>query len=161
MQGLFANTDPVPVAPDASGAGVDGPFVFYRKGQILVKQINSVSEELIFTSKAYNDNMSVRLSCKSSMTSDQFSFDLVGKFDQEPDVYEQPDKMLVVSDIEGDFHAFKMVLFGAGVLDKDFNWVFGNGHVVLLGDFMGPWIRRKCSFVASLQNGSRSKSCRW
>lgn len=47
-----------------------------------------------------------------------------------------PSKMLVLSDIEGNFKGFKMMLQGARAIDKNFNWTFGSGHLVLVGDFM-------------------------
>jgi len=43
--------------------------------------------------------------------------------------------MLALSDIEGDFLALKTMLQGAKVMDKQFNWTFGNGHLMLVGDF--------------------------
>jgi hypothetical protein len=156
----YGTNDPSP-SPDASVAGVDGPFVFYRNGQVIVKQISQVKEQLIFTSKSYSQNKSIRLSCKSEQTADQFSFEIVNKLEPEPDTYEQPDKMLVISDIEGNFNAFKMMLFGAGVLDKEFNWKFGKGHIVLLGDFMDRgldvnavlWLAYKMDHESKLHGG--------
>jgi Calcineurin-like phosphoesterase len=164
--GLFSfaahanHTEPTP-APDASSAGIDGPFVFYRNGHVIVKQINEVQTELIYTSKVFTGDKGVRLSCKSEQTSDLFSFDLAESLEQEPDVYAQPDRMLVISDIEGNFQTFKLLLFGAGVLDKDFKWVFGKGHVVLLGDFMDRgldvnavlWLAYKMDQEAKLAGG--------
>jgi hypothetical protein len=43
--------------------------------------------------------------------------------------------LLALSDIEGNFQALKMMLLGAGVIDEQFNWTFGDGDLVLLGDF--------------------------
>ncbi len=133
---LNAHSDPAPMLPDESGAGVDGPFVFHRKGQVIVKQIARLNHELIYTSKLYENASGLRLSVHSEETNDQFSVDLADKHEIQADNYAQPERMLVISDIEGNFQTFKMLLFGAGVLDKDFNWVFGKGHLVLLGDFM-------------------------
>jgi hypothetical protein len=147
--------------PDASGAGVDGPFVFHRSGQVIVKQISKVNEELIYTSKLYERANGLKLSVRSEQTNDQFAVELSGKYEPEADVYQQPERMLVISDIEGNFQAFKMLLFGAGVLDKDFNWVFGKGHLVLLGDFMDRgldvnpvlWLAYKMDCEAKLHGG--------
>jgi Calcineurin-like phosphoesterase len=153
--------DPVPVAPDGSVAGVDGPFVFYRKDKVLVKQINQVDEQLMFSSKAYDLKGGLRLNVRSEATGDKFSFDVIGQFERELDAYDQPDRMLVMSDIEGNFETFKMLLLGAGVLDKDFKWTFGTGHLVLLGDFMDRgldvnavlWLAYKMDHEAKLQGG--------
>jgi Calcineurin-like phosphoesterase len=158
---LMASTDPKPQSPDASTAGVDGPFVFYRESKVVVKQITEVDQQLLFTNKVFDNKNGLRLSCKSDATADQFSFDILGKFAPEQEVYAQPEKMLVISDIEGNFLTFKMLLLGAGVLDKDFNWTFGKGHLVLLGDFMDRgldvnavlWLAYKMDQEAKLKGG--------
>jgi hypothetical protein len=43
--------------------------------------------------------------------------------------------MLILSDIEGNFKGFKMILAGAGVINQSLDWTYGNGHLVLVGDF--------------------------
>lgn len=44
-------------------------------------------------------------------------------------------KILAVSDIEGNFKVFSEFLINNKVIDENFNWIFGNGHLVLNGDF--------------------------
>lgn len=48
--------------------------------------------------------------------------------------YTQPAKMLVVSDIEGNFKAFRRLLINSGVINRQYQWTFGDGHLVVLGD---------------------------
>lgn len=50
--------------------------------------------------------------------------------------YNTPDKLLMISDIEGAFASFRKFLIANKVLDTNLNWIFGKGHVVLAGDFM-------------------------
>jgi 3',5'-cyclic AMP phosphodiesterase CpdA len=45
-----------------------------------------------------------------------------------------PEKILVVSDLHGDIVPFVSVLQGAGVVNKQLDWSFGQGHLVVLGD---------------------------
>jgi peroxiredoxin len=52
----------------------------------------------------------------------------------EPAEFEKPAKFLVLSDIEGNFEALRDILENNGVIDPDFNWTFGKGHLVLNGD---------------------------
>ena len=40
--------------------------------------------------------------------------------------------MLVISDIEGNFEAFRKLLQGNGVIDENFNWTYGKDHLVLV-----------------------------
>lgn len=68
-------------------------------------------------------------------------------------------KQLAISDIEGTFSAFRKLLQGNNVIDDNFNWTFGDGHLVLTGDFLigGPGYR---SSLAYLFTGRTSKGCR-
>lgn len=52
----------------------------------------------------------------------------------EPSIFEKPSKVLAFSDIEGNFEALRLLLENNKVIDKDYNWIFGNGHVVFAGD---------------------------
>jgi hypothetical protein len=45
-------------------------------------------------------------------------------------------KMLILSDIEGNFGAFRKLLQANHVIDDNFNWTFEKNHLVLIGDFV-------------------------
>ncbi|WAC03282.1 hypothetical protein N7U66_06875 [Lacinutrix neustonica] len=44
--------------------------------------------------------------------------------------------MVVISDIEGNYEAFASFLFANKIMDENHNWIFGTGHLVLVGDFV-------------------------
>jgi hypothetical protein len=48
--------------------------------------------------------------------------------------YPAASKMVFVSDIEGNFTALYTILLAEGVIDKNCNWAYGTGHLVMLGD---------------------------
>jgi len=50
--------------------------------------------------------------------------------------YEDGNKIFAVSDIESGYRTFRDLLITHKVIDKDLNWTFGNGHLVLVGDFV-------------------------
>ncbi|MEI6408296.1 MAG: metallophosphoesterase [Bacteroidota bacterium] len=131
----------LPVALRASNpvdpikAGTDGPHVFYRNGQIIVKSIEHRDTGMYARTVTYTDHTQVLLSCNIPEKDDQFSFLLQDTLKVQPDDYPMPEKMIVLSDIEGDFPAFKTMLMGAKVINRDFDWIFGKGHLVLVGDY--------------------------
>lgn len=47
-----------------------------------------------------------------------------------------PEKLLAVSDLEGDFGVATRLLRANGVVDDALHWRFGEGHLVLLGDMV-------------------------
>ncbi len=125
-----------PLADDYSHAAPDGPHVFYRNGQAQVKCVVRRDSATVAASvKNYNSNDMPPLTCTVEPGGDRFSFRLRPNLRVEPDEYPAPSKLLAISDIEGNFEAFKLLLQGGGVIDSTFKWTFGNGHLVLVGDF--------------------------
>jgi hypothetical protein len=125
-----------PVEPDDnSRADTDGPHVFYRGNRIIVKYVLRRDTGVIAKTLHYDQKTDISLTCQVPETGDAFSFLLHEINREEPTNYATPARMLVLSDIEGNFLALKTMLLGAKVIDEKFNWTFGNGHLVLLGDF--------------------------
>jgi hypothetical protein len=121
---------------DHSKADIDGPYVFYRGKQILVKSVSRKDTFLTPNVQKFAQKTLVPLRCNITETGDSFSFTLKKQLNIEQDRYDMPSRMLVISDIEGNFTAFKMMLTSAGVINNQFKWTFGTGHLVLLGDFV-------------------------
>lgn len=127
---------PVALASDYSKAGVDGPHVFYRGGKIVVKSVVLEDTLPVARKAVYRKKSEVLLTCVVPETGDAFSFGLQDSLSMAPAVFPSaPDRMLVLSDIEGNFKALKTMLQGSGVMNEGFNWVYGKGHLVLIGDF--------------------------
>lgn len=121
--------------PDPSRAETDGPHVFFRGKGIVVKTLESTDTDVFVKTDFFPERKSVSLKCKVSETGDTFSFRLKDTLKIEPDWYNLPSRILVLSDIEGNFAAMKIMLQGINAIDKNFKWTFGAGHLVLVGDF--------------------------
>lgn len=52
------------------------------------------------------------------------------------DVLRNPSRLLMLSDIEGQFDRFVALLQAQGVIDGNLHWAYGDGHVALAGDFV-------------------------
>lgn len=63
-----------------------------------------------------------------------FSFKLHKTIPVPPAEYISPRKLIILSDIEGEFEAFRELMIGNRVIDKKYNWTFGKGHLVICGD---------------------------
>ncbi len=63
-------------------------------------------------------------------------FSLYPKYDDEENTFQMPHKILVVSDIEGDYERYYKALISCNVIDENYNWTFGEGHLVVLGDLV-------------------------
>ncbi|MGQ4661460.1 metallophosphoesterase [Lysobacter sp. F6437] len=51
-------------------------------------------------------------------------------------IHDDGEPIIAVSDIESGFGAFREFLINHRVADRDLNWTFGKGHLVLVGDFV-------------------------
>lgn len=128
-----ANNDPDP--QDNSTAGTDGPHVFYRGDKIVVKYVLMRDSGATAITRTYPGKESVELTCMIPESRDKFSFLLREKLEDQPSEYPAARRLLALSDIEGNFQSLKIMLQSAGVMDESFNWTFGDGQVVMLGDF--------------------------
>lgn len=108
--------------------GEDGPYVFgdtvYR-----VDGTNSLYIEPLDSSR------SVTVTADNT-DHDEFRVSLRNSYATGPDQFPLPEKLLAISDIEGNFDGFYSFLMANGVMDKQYRWTFGKGHLVLDGDFV-------------------------
>jgi hypothetical protein len=146
---------------DNSKADTDGPHVFYRGNKIQVKYILRRDTGVIAKTLHFNEKKDLSLTCQVPETGDSFSFLLRDNLNTSATTYPTPSRLLALSDIEGDFLALKTMLIGAKVMDKAFNWSFGDGHLVLLGDYFDRgtnvteclWLLYKLEAEAELAGG--------
>lgn len=115
----------------------DGPYILYKGDSMHVYYIDS-GARLNIRSRSMPlaaRNMEV-LKVATDEPGKFFEVRLKSKLENEKPEYSRPKKMLVLSDIEGNFEAFRKLLQAAGVIDANLQWIFGDGHLVLAGDFV-------------------------
>ncbi len=120
------------------GFKTDGPYVFYKKKLVLLKSVERRSgRDLIVKKEIYTSKKEVpQFVCKVDGNIDaSFKVQLHSDYTIPPAIYPSPEKIFAISDIEGNFRAFATSLQGNGIINDDFKWTFGNGHLVLVGDF--------------------------
>jgi len=66
----------------------------------------------------------------------RFSVPLRDEYPRQPTTWPMPRRMLVLSDIEGQFEALRALLQHSGVIDRRMHWRFGDGRLVLVGDLV-------------------------
>ena len=115
----------------------DGPYVMYNGDSISVSYINDInSDQSVSVEKTgIQQRGSVTLKVLTDQFPDYFTLQLKSMLANEPAEFDAPAKQLVLSDIEGNFDAFRKLLQSSGVIDDKYNWTFGDGHLVCVGDF--------------------------
>lgn len=108
----------------------DGPHIYWRNhdtatviyccnDEIISKEI-SLIEPIHFNGFCYDSSISYRINTEPPQI--------------EPDNYDNVLKILTISDIHGEYEYFVEILTNFGVIDDGLKWIWGDGHLVVLGD---------------------------
>ena len=131
------NHNPLPPVKSKTVIQFDGPFVLYKSGKVFAKYI--YEDDGVMSTRtdtaALADKTNLLLTVLTDKVDKTFSVQLKNKLQVEKSEYKMPGKLVAISDIEGNFEAFRNLLQNCGVIDTSFNWTFGDGELVLVGDF--------------------------
>ena len=135
---------------------VDGPYVFHRNNEIIVKSITENGP----STTSYPEGATPILTCDLP-NGERFSFQLMEEHIIPESEYEMPEKFLVTTDIEGQIDAYIFLLQQSGVIDENYNWSYGDGHLFFIGDMFDRgeyvtqclWLLYKLEQEAQLAGG--------
>lgn len=133
--------------------GHDGPYIINDT----LYRVNNTNE-LEILPNFNRDSVLVRVDNKDN---NKFYLSLDTNYKIPEHTYNLPEKMVVVSDIEGNYNAFAGFLYANKIIDENHNWIYKNGHLVLGGDFVDRgknvtqilWLIYKLEQQAREQNG--------
>tara|TARA_Y100000589_G_scaffold165030_1_gene156903 strand:+ start:320 stop:754 length:435 start_codon:yes stop_codon:yes gene_type:complete len=90
----------------------DGPYIFIEKGELIEKRI--LNNEV------------------TTQTLDKGSYDTL--YYPDLSTFNGIRKIAAFSDIHGQYDLLVSLLLNNKIIDKDLNWIFGEGHLVIVGD---------------------------
>lgn len=116
----------------------EGPYVFFEdSGSIVVELVRgSMTDGYSVERSTYPAGSAPTGTVFNPMDGTSFDFTIDPTITPPDTVYDDADKIFAVSDIEGNYRAFRDLLLVNGVVDDQLGWSFGAGHLVLLGDFV-------------------------
>lgn len=141
QQGRIIRTYPHPDPRKDNGAALigliqkylaypkDGPYVLYNGSGPTVYQFDNGS----FSSTKLSSEKKKKFKVRTDLDT-TFTVTLKPALVTEPSVYPRAEKIMVLSDIEGNFDSFRKLLLANGVIDSNHHWTFGDGHLVFAGD---------------------------
>ncbi len=112
----------------------DGPYVFNDKTHRYALTVHGDGIEPSQLKKTQlKDTVEVTVDNKSRT---QFRVPLRDQHPRSDLSYPMPERMLVLSDFEGEFDALVNLLQANGVISESLSWIYGDSHLVLLGDMV-------------------------
>lgn len=118
--------------------GDEGPYVFYENDSVLSVNYVRGSEDdgFYLDKKKYPSNSEIPTTSYFQIDSTSFDFKLKSEIKPPKTTYNDGNPIVAVSDIEGGYKTFRDFLINSKVIDANLNWIFGRGHLVLVGDFV-------------------------
>lgn len=107
--------------------GLDGPYIFDD-----VKF--NVNQESKLVKSKFDRTKPIKVDVNND-DKDKFEVTLKSTYIEEVEYYDMPKKLIAISDIEGNYNAFYGFLLNNKVINEHYEWIFGDGHLVLNGDF--------------------------
>lgn len=112
----------------------DGPYMFYRGDSILVKSIRQINghAEPFIRRLSSGGTIDIQFAGHADWN---FTVPLKKEIIPERPINNSAiQKAFIVSDIEGEFGAFRDLLLAAKVTDRKYHWLFGSGQLIIAGD---------------------------
>ncbi len=111
------------------GQSSNVPYVFYNKDSICIRNGSGENN----CSRRTGEKITLPITF-ADHPEWNFSVELKKKLTNEPSKFKAVETIFAVSDIEGEFEPFRNLLLANKVIDENYNWTFGKGHLVICGD---------------------------
>ena len=146
--------------PPPHTSPADGPYVLYKEDKFYVKYIvdNHGVKEVKADSFTLDQKPAVTLQVATDEAGKTFPVKLKAQLENEKPDYSGVTRMFILSDIEGNFAGLRRLLMAGKVIDSAINWTFGNGHLVLTGDFVdrGAMVTEVLWLIYSLEDKAKA-----
>lgn len=125
----------------------DGPYVLYGNTQAFVGRIILKDTVPVAVVDSFTDKSKVVLKVNIDGHPEwDFDVKLKSAIGIPVATAKNPGKLLVLSDIEGEFEPFRNLLMANKIVDEKYNWTFGNGALVIDGDLFDRG-KQVCQFL--------------
>lgn len=131
----------------------DGPHIFYEKDSLLIKYYDNGP---VKTYKIWKDTITKFQGFLKDSTK---IYIVPQQFESPPDKYSNVEKIFVVSDIHGHYNIFEDLLRGNNVIDQNNSWIWGNGHLIIVGDVFdkGTQVHEVLWLIYSLEQQAKEQ----
>jgi hypothetical protein len=141
----------------------DGPYLFWEsKSKLRIRYlINDSAKNVCYESDSLINLNKQTLVLNKKGQAFEIPIIIIAKKDKNEDTYSGIKKIMAIGDLHGEFEVFAKFLINNKIIDTSFNWTFGDGHLLLMGDIFDRgnhvteclWLLYKLEKEAELQNG--------
>lgn len=125
---------------DGMGAykvGDEGPHVFQRGDRWAQYTVRGSREKGFWVEeKNHAVGEAIPVEVRFPLDDSKFHLNAIPAFVSPPVRYQDKQAIVAISDIEGNYKAFRDFLINAKVINTNLDWTFDRGHLVLAGDFV-------------------------
>jgi hypothetical protein len=114
----------------------DGPYILDRgdSSLILFQKTDFTFDSLVISNAEFRN---VKFRCSfDSIDCPTLTFQIRQDSEENYDSIALPNKLIALSDIEGNYQKYFQLLVSNSVIDSNYNWIFGEGHLVIVGDLV-------------------------
>lgn len=120
----------------------DGPHVekiTKRRARVFYLVNDSLNSKVFDSTKTFRITNDV-ISFKGFYTTDSINyivnFSKLSEHSEKETVIKSKAKIFAVGDVHGEYDSLTKLLFSNSIIDKNLNWIFGDGHLVFIGDLV-------------------------
>jgi len=115
----------------------EGPHVFFEDNTMVVNYVRGRKLEGFYNDQTiYPINSNISAKAYFTLEGQDIDFEISPNIETPASTYDDNNPILAISDIESGYKTFRDFLIANGVIDEALNWIFGTGHLVLVGDFV-------------------------
>ena len=132
--------------------GIDGPYIF-NDLKYWVTENNKLEQ------KQFVRQSPIEVIVNNEFK-DRFEITLKNLHQNEPYFYDLPTRLIAISDLEGNYNALESFLINNKVIDKKYNWTYGDGHLVVNGDVFdrGESVNQTLWLIYSLEQKAEAQN---
>ncbi len=156
---FFQSLNNLPVLAQNQISFNDGPYVFYRKDSIIIKSLIRLNGQVSVDRKSYHISEKASVTLPIVFSENKiynFSVKLKPAIVNEPCEFTKPDKIIALSDVEGEFEGFVELMIANKVINSNYEWTFGKGHLIICGDLFdrGYFVTETLWLLYKLEQGA-------
>ena len=138
--------------------GGEGPHVFYEGDNVAAHYIRGNGKDGFQIEKQYFKEGRHEAEVYFPLEDSSFKLTITPEVVTPAITYEDGEPIVAISDVESNFKTFRDFLIAQNVIDTDLNWVFGKGHLVLVGDFVdrGASTTQVLWFIYKLEQSAKA-----